>query len=376
MPINGGGLKAIHIKNADIILEENLLKKSSISISGSKISCVGKGVTPAKNSLMIDAKGCFLSPGFIDTHIHGSPADIFKNETRYGTTAIVLALSCDRVSRIYEKIDEAKDFIAKDPFGVSLLGVRLEGPYISPEKAGAQDKRYIKQPDKRESAAIIKRCAGLLKIVTVAPELKGAGEIIKMLKTSGIIPSIGHSNATFEEALKGFNAGIIHATHLFNAMSKREGASPGAASAVMIDDRVMAEIILDGIHVPPRQFLALVMLKEISKIALVTDSVRAEKIPCMRKAGGVYRLRNGAIAGSSLTMISAVRNAVKYGGLSPVDAVRLASLNPATMLGVQDRRGSLAAGKDADVVMFDKNFDVKMTAISGRIAYQKELLCS
>ncbi len=358
----------IHIKNASIILPDIILRKSFIAINGSAIAAIGRSA-PRKNAapLMIDAKDCYISPGFIDSHIHGDSGAVSSNEVKSGTTSAVLAISCDRAAGIYKKIKNAGRHAC-----LNVLGVRLEGPYINPGKAGAQDKRYIKKPDQKEISGIINKSAPLLRIMTVAPELKGSGRLIKILKKNNIIASIGHSNATYNEAGEGIKAGITHATHLFNAMSGLKGQDPGAAFAALLDDRVSVEIILDLIHVAPELFYITCKVKDKNRIILITDSVRAEAGSGVKKAGGVYRFKDGRIAGSSLTMIKAVENAVKRCGICLTEAVRFAALNPANLLGVGRKKGSIAPGKDADLVIFDKDFDVKMTIINGKIAYRKK----
>jgi len=383
-------MSPIRIKNGNVITPRALLKDADVLIEGAKIAAVGKAAK-GRGALNIDAKDLFVAPGFIDTHIHGDPETILEHEVKYGTTAILPALSCDSLDRIYSKIDEIKAFVADDPLGKAILGVRLEGPFINKRRAGAQDKRYILKPDKRGLTSFInlfkKGVRPFLKIITIAPELEGTKPLLGVLKKNGIIASIGHSDATYEEALKGFDSGITHATHLFNAMSGFDDGERGVATAALVDERIYAEGILDLVHFHPKLFRLLVKVKDISKIILITDSVRAEYGSSLRgpkgrsnlnkeiasppsaarNDGHIYRFADGRIAGSALTMIQAVKNAVQAGRLSVIDAVRCATLNPARLLGIDSRKGAIAAGKDADIVVFDKNFNVKMTMINGRI---------
>ena len=365
-------MSRICIKNGTVVLPHALLKNAPVLIDGAKIVLVGGKIKPPKNATTIDARGCFISPGFIDTHIHGTPEEIFKNEIRFGTTSIVIAESCAPLDEIFRKIREIKEFTGKNPFGRNLLGVRLEGPYISKEKAGAQDERYIRSPDKKEALKIIKECDPLLRIVTIAPELKGAIAIIKLLKYNKIIASMGHSNATYEEAVSGIATGINHATHIFNAMRIPDKREPGASTAALLADSVMAEIILDLIHVPKALFDLLIKVKGVDKTILITDSVRAEKRPDVKKIGGVYKFKSGTIAGSSLTTIDALENSVKECGLSLTDAVKMLTVNPAKLLHIERRKGKIAVGMDADIVIFDKDFTVKTTIINGNIIYRQK----
>lgn len=343
------------------------MRNSSVFINGSKITSINKITRHSGDVVSINARGLFISPGFIDSHVHGNPEFISANEIKSGTTSIVLAISCDSLEHIYKKIKAAKKIK-----GLNLLGIRLEGPYINPEKSGAQDKSYIKMPDARQLSEIINRCGASLKIMTIAPELKGAKPLIKILKKNRIIASVGHSNATFEEASEGIRYGIRHATHLFNAMSGLGGyCNGGAAFAALLEKKVFVEIILDLIHVPTALFKIACNIKGRDKIILITDSVRAETARDAKKIGGVYRFDDGRVAGSCLTMIDAVKNAVRTCNVCLTEAVNFAASNPARLLGIQYRKGSIAPGKDADLVMFDKDFNVKMTMINGKIVYEK-----
>ena len=332
------------IANGNVILKDRVLNSASVEIFGQKISHIGKKPA-ANNTFVIDAKGCFVSPGFIDTNIHGSPEEIMGNETRYGTTSFVAAVSCGRpVPRIsgYRNV----------------LGIRMEGPYISKKMAGAQDRRFIKTPSVNGLLKTIKQSEGAVKMITIAPELDGAAQVIKMCKDKKIILSIGHSAATYAEAAKMFSSGVKHATHIFNAMSGPRHGSAGASMAAVFDDSVYAEVIADMKHVKKELLRLLFTAKPKTRTILITDSVRARS--------------SGHKKGSNLTMIGAIKNVVKYCGVDLQDAVSMASLNPARLFGVSGRKGSIGPGKDADLVIFDKNFDVKMTMIRGKIVYCKK----
>jgi len=402
---------SVYIKNANIVLPCNIHSGALLKICGDKISAIGNSGKPLKGSRVIDARGCFVSPGFIDTHIHGSPEKIFRNEIKHGTTSIVIALSCASLPQLYRQVDAIRACMdaggsrglnpgyRRGHFGRNILGIRLEGPYISVRKCGAQDARFIHKPDKGELISIINRCGPALKIMTIAPEVAGAISLVKTLKKNHIIASLGHSDATCKEAAAGIDAGITHATHLFNAMSglyrsslrglrsrpkqsKKEIASgtscprndvsvSDAVAAILSDKRVTAEIIADMVHVDSARFILAASVKGADKIIMVTDSITAEAPKGAWKEDGVYWLRKNVKAGSALTMIDAVKNAVTTGGLSLVDAVRLVTINPARLLGVEGRKGAIVVGKDADLVMFDNDFKVKMTMVRGRIMYKK-----
>ena len=390
-------MKPTYIKNGRVILGDRIVDGVTIEINDGKISAVDNNSRIEKRLLrekwdspiqreidvfgtvpiflrndeiiIIDAKGCFVSPGFIDTHIHGDPTDVFSHEVKKGTTSVILGLSCDRPDKIRDKIDAAQKFRKASDFGSNLLGVRLEGPYINKIRCGAQNELFIHRPDRNELIRILSSCGDLLKIMTIAPELKNTLPLIRILRKKKIIASIGHSDATYEEAVKGIDAGISHSTHTFNGMRGIDRRQPGAAGAVLADERVVAEVIMDAVHVHPALFKLILKTKGPDKTILITDSIRAEVPRGAEKTGAVYKFRDGTITGSSISMIDALRNAVKFCHLALPEAVRLITLSPARLLGIERRKGSLGKGKDADIVVFDKNFDVKMTMIRGRIVY-------
>ncbi len=362
--------RPILIKNGSVILKDRILHNAAVFIKGRTISSVGRN-GGEKESMVIDAAGHYISPGFIDTHIHGEALKILKNEIRHGTTSIVVAESCAPIAALCKKAARLRGIIKENSSGPSVLGLRIEGPYINMIKAGAQDRRYIRQPDKRELRHILKKCSPVLKMMTIAPEQKGALPLVRMLAGNEVIASIGHSYATYDEAKKGMRAGIRHATHVFNAMRGMDSREPGVAGAALSDDRVFVEVILDFIHVHETLFALLVQAKDIDKVILVTDSVKALTQKGVKYSRGAYRFPDGKLAGSSLSMIKAVKNAVACGVKLP-EAIRFATLNPATLLGVQAGKGSIASGKDADLVIFDKKFNIKMAIVRGKIMYQRK----
>jgi N-acetylglucosamine-6-phosphate deacetylase len=367
-----GLMKPIYIKNGEVILKDRILKGACVEVRGPVIKRIGRNVKAAKGSFVIDAKECLVSPGFIDCHIHGEPEKIFFNEARYGTTSFVVSQSCAPLEFIYKRAAKMQEFINESPYGKNVLGLRMEGPYISKARAGAQNKSYIKRPNIGELAHILQKCNGLLKIMTVAPEQDGMKPVLRTLCKNGVIPSIGHSDATYENAMEGIDAGISHATHTFNAMSPLDRRSPGVIGAVLLDDRVTAEVILDLVHVHRALFALLVKSKKKDNVIIITDSIVSEPHEGALRTGGAYRFEDGRLAGSSLNMIEALKNAVTKCGLSLAEALRMITMNPAKFLGVADKKGSLETGKDADMVIFDRNYDVKATIIRGKIAYEKK----
>lgn len=359
-------MPSILIKHGNIITQDALLKDAALATNKGIIRSVGSRSVHLKSALTVNARGCFVAPGFIDTHIHGDPSSILSQQLQYGTTSIVVAISCCSSHELSKNINRIRMFRGKDSLGQSILGIRIEGPYISKAKAGAQNKAFIRRPSISGLRHILKEAGPLLKMITIAPELKGAGRLIRLLKLRGVIASIGHSNAAYEEAMQAIAAGVSHATHLFNAMSR----DPGAVAAAIFGRNVKVEVIPDDIHVHPAHIDLVMRIKDKKDIIAVTDSVAAQPHKA-KKIGGVYKLPDGTIAGSALTMIDAVRNLVRLHGLSVAEAVGLAASNPARLLGIAGRKGSIQAGKDADLVIFNKDFDVKMTIVRGTIVHRK-----
>ena len=346
-------MTTLHIFNASIILYGRILKRASLTIKNSKIAAINR---PApKDAVLINAYGSYLSPGFIDTHIHGRPEEIIKHETKHGTTSSIIAVSCGRPApniKAYRNV----------------LGVRLEGPYINPTMAGAQNRRFIITSSRAGMPRLVKSFGKELKMMTLAPELSGAERLIRFCRKNGVTPSIGHSNASYVEAKRSFDIGIRHATHLFNAMSGPRHGTAGAGLAALFDKRVTVEVIADLKHVHPGLLRLVFAVKDMDKIILITDSVRAEILSYPKRS---RRLNAGYVCGCS-HMIDCVKNVVTHCGISLADAVRMASYNPARLFGAAGWKGSISSGKDADLVLFDKNFNVKFTFIGGRMVYQKK----
>ncbi len=356
------------IRNGNILLRNSVIKNGSLDIESGRISRINRSQAHCRKD-DIDAKGCFVSPGFIDTHIHGDPRLVLKYHAKHGTTAIVSAISCASRKSIKRSLGIIRRYCSAGEIRGSVLGARLEGPFINKTKAGAQNKTFITSPSEAVLRRIIKESGGLLKIITIAPELDGSERLIKILKKSGIIASIGHTDAGYKEAVKGIRCGITHATHLPNGM-RRSPDGDSAVNACLGDKRVTVEMIFDLVHVPATLLRKFLKIKARPSIISITDSVRAE-MGGRRARKCVYRLKDGTIAGSDLTMIDAVKNAVRRCGVDLKDAIAFATINPAKLLGVDRNKGSISKGKDADLVIFDKNFDVKMTMVRGRIVFRK-----
>lgn len=337
----------------------------------------------------VDAAGGWIVPGFIDIHVHGgdghefihASVEAFDAITRFharnGTTGIVatsLTLSKEELDNV---LAAASSYQAGSMPGAALLGVHLEGPFISPVFSGAQNPSHIVPANLNWLEEWTTRFPGLIRIVTLAPEWEGALEAISFLAERGIVASCGHTNATYDEIQAGIASGLSHAVHTFNAMRALHHREPGTVGAVVSDDRITAEVIADGHHVHPAIIRILHRSKPKDGFLLITDAMAAAGLGKgvydfggleVVVADGVARLKEGgALAGSTLTMIEAFRFAVQQVGLTVPQASRAASANPAKRLGIETRTGSIEAGKQADVLLISSEFALERVWIKGSL---------
>ena len=335
------------------------------------------------DTLVYDVQGAWISPGLIDSHIHGfggygtedcDPDAILAMSSslaEYGVTSF-----CPTVYSDDEKvmIRAVKAIVKAAPKvkGAEVLGIHLEGPFISPKRMGAQG-GYC-PVDLEIMERLYNAGEGLISNMTVAPELKRMRELALYCIKKGIVLQAGHTDAAYENMLEGMQAGILHSTHFFNAMSRLHHRNPGAVGAIMIHPDMSCEIIADGEHVHPELIRLLLRGKPANKVILVTDALKATA----QKEGtlianheevkfedNVFKKLDGVLAGSGLTMMKGIRNLVSW--QVPLEqAVLMATDNPARLLGFT-KKGALVPGHDADVTVFDKQFNVMMTMAGGRI---------
>jgi N-acetylglucosamine-6-phosphate deacetylase len=360
----------IYITNAKVILPTRIIWHSTVVVRGKKIAAIRKDRLAYRNKYKIDAGGNYLAPGFIDLLIHGDVARVSYQQARGGTTGFLATLQPTKPKALLENIAQVLVQRTK-VLGAKVLGIRLEGPFLNRAFSGALPQESLRLPNINEIKRIIRRAQGALKLVVVAPELKNAVKLIQFLIRHKIIVSLGHTAATYEQTLKGIDAGLRHATHTFNRMRAFDHRKPGALGAVLTDGRVACEIIVDGVHVHSAALKLLLNCKGLDKLVLVTDSTAAQRYSFKKRYGDVYKLNDGTLCGTNLTLIKALKNAIKFLDLTLPEAVRLVTVNPAKVLKIDKRKGSLAVGKDADLVLFDKKFSVKMTMAEGKIVYNR-----
>ena len=381
--------------DARLIFPDHIQPHGSLRVADGKIVEIGsREMQPAEGEETVDLRGCFLSPGFIDLHIHGAllrdtmeaDAEAFRTICRYhasgGTTALALTsltapreeiLQVLRAADAYRRAQVPAD-------GAQVLGVHIEGPYFSKEKPGAHRLTLIRDPQRSEWEQML-AYSNVITQITLAPELPGSLELIDALVAKRVRVSGGHSDAWDEEAAAAFAHGLRQATHTFNCMSTARRRGPyrvaGLLEFVMGEPEILCELIADGRHVSPTLMRMLYQAKGADGIALITDACSGAGLPeetryslgeieCLVRDEVGLTADGRALAGSTATMIRCVRTMVQLVGVPLTEAVRMASLNPARALQLQDRKGSLCVGMDADLVVLDDNLEVRRTIIAGR----------
>lgn len=387
--------KKIIILNGTIITPFQLLNDKVIYIKNGKIITIEnkKDMAAPVDAEVIDAQDKFVAPGFIDMHVHGGGgSDVMDGEYEaikqvaathscFGTTAFLPTTMTMSKNKIIKSLKSIQEAFIKGTGAAEILGVHLEGPYINPEKKGAQREKEIKRTSIAEFLEFNQASGNLIRLITIAPEMPGAIDFIRWLHKQGIIVSVGHSDATYEQVQEGIQAGLTHVTHIFNAMRGLNHHEPGVVGAALSSPKLIVEMIADGIHLHPAVMKILIRTKETGKIVLITDAMRAAG-----KSDGTYdlggqevivnngqaRLKDGILAGSVLTLDKAVRNLITKVGVSLTDAVQMVTFNPAKCLKVHGKKGSLEPGKDADIVILNKKLKIELTMVKGNVVYRIE----
>jgi N-acetylglucosamine-6-phosphate deacetylase len=380
--------------NAQLILPD-AIQRGSIEVREGKIVRISKA---AADKDAVDLRGGFLAPGFIDLHVHGAlgrdtmdgTVESFREITEFhlrgGTTSIALTTVTAAESEILRVLDAAKPWHNKSLGGSRIVGVHVEGPFISKAKSGAQNPAEIRPPKPDEWKKYL-RYGPLITEMTLAPEEPGAIELIKALRKNGTIVSGGHTNATEDQLRPALEAGLNHATHTFNCMGPATKKGPyriaGMLEFALAQPEIMCELIADGVHVAPTLMKMLFNAKGRDGVCIITDAMAGAGL----KPGSLYQAGSenslaarvtesaaltadgSSLAGSTLTMIEGVRRAVQLGGAPLVDAVRMASLNPARQLRRDKELGSIERGKRADLVWFDREFRVRGVWLDGDVRF-------
>ncbi len=383
------------IKNVEIVLTDNIVNGSIVF--SNKIENIIENSVPNLNKIeslygnieIIDGGGCYLAPGFIDIHIHGTAGfdtmdgsnkalyQIKKGLIKSGVTSFLATTMSMPINDIRIALKTISDEIERnhlDYDGARLIGCHLEGPFLNKEYKGAQASKDIVSPD----IELIKEYINIIKIVTIAPEIRAAEPMIRYLKDEGIIISAGHTGASYEDILSARKWGLSHVTHLFNAMTKLHHRKPGVIGAALTTD-MTCELIADFIHIHPAVIKIVLQAKELEKIILITDQMRAGTLgegdynlggQEVSVKEGSARLQDGQLAGSILTLDQAVRNIKQVSELNLYEIINMVTYNPAKLLRMEDQIGLIKEGNRADFVILNRELEVVDVYKDGQLQYQ------
>jgi N-acetylglucosamine-6-phosphate deacetylase len=377
------------LRGGTVLTPSGWLPDCDVAIAGGRIAAVG-GAAHAGAAQAIDVRNRLLVPGFIDVHIHGAFGGMFEEGRaevaeqvssilpRFGVTGIAATIAALPPAHLRAAV-EAIASAAPRCSGARLLGIHLEGPFLNPCRAGAQRAAWMRAPAIAELEELQARSGGIVRLLTLAPELPGALAVITSARRAGVAVALGHSEASEDAVLAAIDAGAAHVTHLFNAAAPLHHRAPGLIGTALTDDRLSVELIADGVHVHRRAIDLALRCKPPDKVVLVSDGVAAVGmpdgdvelfgVPCI--AGDAVRVRDGGqLAGSRLTLDAALRNLRAWFPALPIERfVNAASAVPAALLGWGDRIGSIAPGYEADMVALTPALDVTLTIAAGHVVY-------
>lgn len=365
-----------------VVTPGGVLSPGWIRLAGNLIDAIGTGEAGDLPVPVVDLRGQWVLPGFVDMHVHGGGGTSFTEGSAddarraaefhrgHGTTSIVASLVTAPLAELEARAALLAGLAAE---GV-VAGLHLEGPFLSAARCGAQDPRHLLAPDVAVFERLHAAAAGYLKVITIAPELPGATEVIKAAVRAGVTVAVGHTDATAEVTAAAVDAGATHATHLFNGMRPLHHREPGPVGALLDREEVTCEVIADGVHLHDIAIRLTARAAGPARLVLITDAMAAAGMPDgayqlgsmqVDVTGGVARLTSGTIAGSTATMAAVLGHAVAAG--LPLAAIAAAaSTNPARVLGIDDRVGALRPGLDADLVVFDAEFRLRAVMRQGR----------
>jgi N-acetylglucosamine-6-phosphate deacetylase len=388
--------KLTALRASRLLTPDHEIESGVVLIENGRIVGLGSSAEiqiPAEAEL-IDAGDKMVAPGFIDTHVHGrdghlfgedpeSTADLCRTIASTGTTSLLPTLgSWSGIEKCVDEIRMVRQVMRQGTGGAEILGIHMEGPYLSAAEIarGSQPVRELRKPSTRELADMMDASEGTIRKMTIAPELEGALDVIREMVRMDILPSAGHTAATYEQMQEGIAAGIRSCCHTFNGMIPFHHRSPGVLGAVLTCDEVNAELIADCQHVSAVAMQILCRCKGADRIHLVTDNTYWAGLPngpyewsegrvVIKDDQRVY-VKGGTLAGSVASMNFDLANMVRHVGCSLAEAVKMATLNPARVIGVADHKGSLEAGKDADLIIIDADVNVYLTMVKGKVVYR------
>jgi len=393
--------KRLKIFNGRVLTPARIIPNGTVAIIGETIKDVTENNIDLPGAIEIDAQGNYISPGFIDLHVHGGGGYDFMDGTvdafleiaqlhaSYGTTSMLPTTLTAGKEKLLQALTAYEKANAQNNSGAQFLGMHIEGPYIAMSQKGAQDPRFIRDPDEKEYEEIVSLSNNNIKRWSAAPELKGSLKFGRYLRSKGILPAIAHTDATYKEVYQAFESGYTHITHFYSAMSgvTRVGCSRYAGvveSGYLIDDMTV-ELIADGVHLPEPLLKLVYKIKGAGRTALITDAIRAtgtsarETILGDWENGvkaiveeGVAKLPDrSCFAGSVATADRLVRTMINDAKLALTETIQMITATPARIIGADDKKGSLAPGKDADIVIFDDDITIQKTIIKGQVVYNR-----
>lgn len=382
-------MTAVLIRNVRLISEDEL-ETGSILVCNGRIESVNYGDDcMAIADAEIDGNGQILIPGMIDVHIHGAEGfDMMDGTLRSveavsrvcaatGCTSFLATSVSSSLDELLQMISSVSQVIGREP-GAQIAGIHIEGPYLNVKRKGMQNERYLRHPDLDEMEHILQQSGSLIRMVTLAPELEGGFDMIEFLKDRGIIVSIAHSDATYEEAKHAFRCGASHVTHCFNGMRPIHHRDPGMILAAFEESHVSVQAIVDDVHLHPAIVRLIYREKGADNMVLITDALQAMGMGDgmyifggheVKVSQGIATLADGTLASSTVTMNEALAKTVRS-GIPLKDAVTMATQTPARVLGLINK-GRIAPGADADLVLMNENFEVLWTTIKGNMVYRR-----
>jgi N-acetylglucosamine-6-phosphate deacetylase len=374
------------------LITADAVAEGGVLVEEGRIAAVGRDVKAPADAEVLNLGGRYLAPGFIELHTHGGGGHSLRTEdpaeveayarwaTSWGVTSFLVGVAGGEHERTLRALRRSAVFFEGRSAGAGALGYFLEGPFLNPRRKGAFPEAWLRPPDVGQFRQYVEATGGRLRLITLAPELPGADALIAAALEAGAVPSMGHSDATYEEALHSFEVGVRHVTHCFNGMRPLAHRDPGCLAAALTVPSVTCELILDGSHVHPAAASLLVRAKGVDGTVLITDAIPPAGMGRevvewegmkARVAGKAAVREDGTIIGSLATMDDLVRNAVAWLPVTLPEAVRMVTRNPARVLGLEERKGSLSPGADADLVVLDEELRVAMTVVRGQVAYRR-----
>jgi N-acetylglucosamine-6-phosphate deacetylase len=384
-------MKNLLIQNCRLYNAAKDAPDTSVLVENGKITQLDASARGTRTDQVIEAQGRVLAPGFIDVHIQGAGgADVLDNTeqalstlaktcARFGVTSY-LATTVYKPNQENTHLSLSAECVGRDLGGATLLGIHLEGPFIAQIKRGMIQPDCLCMPAPETLGKINDLCQGHLTMMTLAPELPGALDLVEALVAQSTIASLGHTNATYEQTLDGFSAGIHHVTHLFNAMRSLHHRDPGPLTAIFNHDSVTVQVIPDGVHVaPPVLELALSRLGH-DRVVLITDGMQALGLPEGKyvyndldyvSSGGAARYHDGTLIGTAVGLSDLVKRTLTLTGCSRQAAIDMVTKNPARLLGLDHRKGAIQVGMDADLVLLNQDLSVHKTCVAGQVVYSQ-----